>query len=234
MALHGNIPNTIGKDLTVISAVLNRVEGYVNPLLNYRKPSNKTTKAKLSMEEFKALQSLELQGKEELARRLFVFATLGRGIRAFDILTLRWENIVGDRLRYQARKTGKDNDILLTPAMLKCLEGLDRNSKYLFPFVTMDYSLMKSDLRRYLNHVNGAAFDVNNLLKIIANEAGIKKHITLHIARHTFGYLADQSGVPLGTIQQLLDHGKMTTTQVYVQSLRRADELDNAVKDIFD
>ena len=61
----------------------------------------------------------------------------------------------------------------------------------------------------------------------------IDKHITMHVARHTFAYLADQGGIPLGTIQQLLDHGKIGTTQVYVESLRKNDELDKAVEGLF-
>lgn len=232
-ANHGNVANTRAKDISVISAVLNRVDGFVNPFLKYRKPSNKTTKDKLTMEEFRSLQTVQLEGKEDLARRLFVFSTLGRGIRAFDILTLRWSCISNERLTYTARKTGKYFDIKISPEMLHCLDGLDRQSKYIFPFVRMDYSLLKTETKRFLDNVNRSAYDVNCLLKTVAEKAGIKKHITLHVARHTFAYLADQANVPLGTIQQLLDHGKIGTTQIYVESLRRSDELDKAVEGLF-
>jgi len=46
-------------------------------------------------------------------------------------------------------------------------------------------------------------------------------------------YTVAPAGIPLGTIQQLLDHGKIGTTQVYVESLRRNDELDKAVENLF-
>ena len=230
---NGNNPNTRAKDMSVVSACLNLIDGVINPFSRYRKPGNKTTKAKLSMDEFARIQAVELDGMEDLARDIFVFATLARGMRAFDIVTLRWASIGDGRLRYTASKTGKVIDMAVSQAMAKIIGKYYGHGEYIFPVMNWPWSKLAMDKRRYLNRVNSLCFDINGNLKAVAEKANVKKHITLHVARHTFAYLADQGGIPLGTIQQLLDHGKIGTTQAYVESLRRTDELDKAVENLF-
>lgn len=57
--------------------------------------------------------------------------------------------------------------------------------------------------------------EVNRQLKLIAEAAGIKKHLTFHLARHTFATLLLMNGVPIETIKKLLGHTKITTTMIY-------------------
>jgi len=231
---NGNNPNTRAKDMAVVSAVLTRLE-VANPFERYRKPGNKTSKAKLSMEEFTRLQEMELTGKEAMARDIFVFATLARGMRSFDIITLRADAVHNGRLSYRASKTGKIIDMAISQAMALLLDKYVKLSLYGYAFPVMNWPIDKltSDKRRYLNRANTLSYHINKSLQSMAIKAKIDKHITMHVARHTFAYLADQGGVPLGTIQQLLDHGKIGTTQVYVESLRKNDELDKAVENLF-
>lgn len=57
--------------------------------------------------------------------------------------------------------------------------------------------------------------EVNRQLKLIAEAAGIKKHLTFHLSRHTFATLLLMNGVPIETIKKLLGHTKITTTMIY-------------------
>lgn len=232
---NGNNPNTRAKDMAVVSAVVNLVDGLANPFSRYRKPGNKTTKAKLSMDELSRMEVVELEGAEALARDIFIFAVHARGMRAFDVMTLRWENISHGRLRYVASKTGKVIDMAISKPIGLLLAKYVKLSpyNYVFPVMNWPYERLSIDRRRYLNRVNSLCYDINAGLGTVAIKAKVDKHITLHVARHTFAYLADQGGIPLGTIQQLLDHGKIGTTQAYVESLRRTDELDKAVEGLF-
>jgi len=57
---------------------------------------------------------------------------------------------------------------------------------------------------------------LNAGLKAIAKVCGIKKHLTFHMARHTFATTVTlMNGMPIETISALLGHTKITTTMVY-------------------
>jgi len=58
--------------------------------------------------------------------------------------------------------------------------------------------------------------EVNRCLKVIQAVCGIDFPLTFHIARHTFAKtVALKNGIPLETVQIMLGHAKITTTQIY-------------------
>ena len=61
---------------------------------------------------------------------------------------------------------------------------------------------------------------MNDYLKIIANQCGITKTLTFHIARHTFATTITLSnGVPIETVSKMLGHRNLKTTQHYAKIL---------------
>src|ERR1700760_693396 len=63
---------------------------------------------------------------------------------------------------------------------------------------------------------------MNAYLKEIADCCGIKKHLTFHIARHTFATTITLSnGVPIETVSKMLGHRNLKTTQHYAKILDR-------------
>jgi integrase/recombinase XerD len=59
---------------------------------------------------------------------------------------------------------------------------------------------------------------MNRSLKIIAEVCEIRKHLTFHLARHTFATtITLMNGVPLETISKMLGHTKITTTMIYAR-----------------
>ena len=56
---------------------------------------------------------------------------------------------------------------------------------------------------------------VNQELKKLKEILKIRTHITFHVARHTCATLLCHYGVPITTIQKILGHQNLTTTQVY-------------------
>ena len=61
---------------------------------------------------------------------------------------------------------------------------------------------------------------MNDYLKIIANQCGITKTLTFHIARHTFATTVTLSnGVPIETVSKMLGHRNLKTTQHYAKIL---------------
>ncbi len=170
-----------------------------------------------------------------------MFAALDRGKRAYDVVTLRWTNIQNGRLQYRAQKSpfgkkGKEFDIKITPAM-ECLKLCVNNREYVFPCVndlpgqqdSKDPNVIQNRYRK----VGSALSRVNKILKEVAKECDIEKNLSMHIARHTFAFLADDGGLPLGIIQNLRGHGDIMVTRAYVESIRKSDELDKATEVVF-
>lgn len=69
---------------------------------------------------------------------------------------------------------------------------------------------------RYGNRMKG-----NNLMRVlrkITKKAGIQKNVTAHLLRHSFATLLIKLGVDIVTLQELLGHADLSTTQIYAHT----------------
>jgi integrase/recombinase XerD len=57
---------------------------------------------------------------------------------------------------------------------------------------------------------------VERLVKRVANRAAISRPCSPHVLRHTFACTAVQKGISLPTLQRLLGHDHLSTTQLYL------------------
>lgn len=230
----GNKPNTIGKDLSIIKAVINKLlrDGVIetNRIAHYKIPRETSFKHKLTMDEFRRLQSTNMpNGPIDLARDVFCFAVLQRGARVHDVVTLTPDQIRSGRLFIRAGKTNKAIEMQLTDAGRAILSKW-RSLPYCFPVLPKQYD----NHEKLLDAVESVTAMLNINIKKACAIAEIDKHVTMHTARHTFAHIMDSSGADLGVIQSLLDHGSRRTTEIYIKSLRKSQDLDDAVSGVFD
>ncbi len=91
-------------------------------------------------------------------------------------------------------------------------------------------------LNKYADHSSrGRLLDipsnqkVNDYLKEIAAVCGIEKPLTYHVARHTFATtITLENGVALETVQKMLGHKSIRTTQIYAKMTKRRIGADMA------
>ena len=74
---------------------------------------------------------------------------------------------------------------------------------------------------------------INSVLRKWASRAGVRKHLTYHTSRHTFGTLLVNAGADLFTTSKLMGHSDIKTTQIYarildskkIEAVRKLDKL---------
>ena len=54
-------------------------------------------------------------------------------------------------------------------------------------------------------------------LRVLTQKCGCSTEITPHIGRHTFDVLAILKGMPLETLQKVLGHKSILSTQIYAE-----------------
>ena len=55
-----------------------------------------------------------------------------------------------------------------------------------------------------------------DIVKEVANRAGVSKKVSPHVLRHTFATMALQKGISLATVQKILGHDRLQTTAIYL------------------
>ena len=163
----------------------------------------------LTFKELKKIESLKLKGREKHIRDTFLFACY-TGFRYSDLIELKTEDLKQIRgktwIYKKPKKTAETSGVTVQIPLYCIFDGkpLQLLSKY-----TSIESLVKV----------GNNASANRTLKKVIEKAGIAKerHITFHIARHTTGTLLLSKGVPVTTVQKILGHTKLETTQIYAR-----------------
>ena len=207
----GNGINTVAKHLRQLRTLVNEAinQGYIHadayPFRKFKIKQEKGRHEFLTPDELKKLENLEVHDlKLRHVLDAFLFCCYV-GLRFSDFCQLTPSNFIrvnGKRwLHFKSIKTGIE---LRLPLHLlfegKALAILDRNC------ITEFASL-------------GSNSEVNKALSVITSMARIKKHVTYHTARHTCATLLIHQGVPITTVQRLLGHTSVKTTEIYSEIL---------------
>lgn len=207
----GNGINTVAKHLRQLRTLVNEAinQGYIHadeyPFRKMKIRQEKGKNQSLSPSELKRLEKLEVNSlRLRHVLDAFLFCCYS-GLRFSDFKSVKNENIVCINSRkWLVMKSRKTSVNVQLPLYLlfggKSLALLEKYSLNNF-----------SDI--------GSNPEINKDLSRIADLANIGKHITFHTARHTFATLLIHQGVPITTVQKLLGHTSLKTTQIYSEIL---------------
>ena len=95
--------------------------------------------------------------------------------------------------------------------------GVSWEWQWLFPSRELSIDPVSGVLRRH--HVQDGA--VQGFVRRAAQAAGIDKRVTPHTLRHSFGTHMMETGYDICTVQELMGHEKVETTQIYTHVMRK-------------
>lgn len=204
-------------------------EGYA--FNDYIIRSGKPEKRALPINAIRKIAELELDENTALFRdrNIFMMSFLLNGMSFVDMAHLKLSNIVDGRIKYSRKKTDEPYNIKvhhqLKPFLTFFTKGKEK-SDYLLNIIKSDIPIDS------YNQIVWARKRFNDNLKKLAELAGIEENITSYAARHSFASGANDMGIPLTAISQMLGHKRISTTQAYLANLRKS-KMDEYQDEIF-
>jgi site-specific recombinase XerD len=199
-----------------------------DPFLNFKIKMEEVNRTFLSENEITSLIDFNCIKMPSLldVRDLFLFSCY-TGLSYIDMANLKIKHLVFDSGMYwiktKREKTGIKSNIPLLDFPLQII------LKYCSDFT--NNSNIETPLLRVISNQK-----INEKLKLIAKMCKINKHLTFHLARHTFATtITLNNGVPIESVSSMLGHKHITTTQHYAKLLdKRVGEDMNRLKILLD
>ncbi len=189
----------------------------------------------LTPEEVKRIEEAELPAGsfENHARNLWLFSYYFAGMRAGDVLRIKWSDIQNERLYYSMGKNDKGGSLKIPAKAIKIIAAYENKKRSADDFVFPDLKVVADTNNKFIVD-RTIAFTTSRVDKFLRNHvapaAGIEKKLTMHIARHTFGNISGDR-IPIQMLQKLYRHSNITTTIGYQANFifKDADEALDAV-----
>jgi len=129
------------------------------------------------------------------------------GLRISEASNLDWSDVLWNnkQLRVRHGKGGKERIIPLLSSVISTLKQLKGDAKDSMPVFCNKF---------------GERLGTRSMFKIVTDRAkrlGLPKTVTPHTLRHSFATHLLSNGANLRTIQTLLGHASITTTEIYTQ-----------------
>ena len=214
----GKKPSTISRGLASIRSFYqyetknktvekDPTEGIQSPKIEKRVPSVLTSnEVALLLEQPK---NVDLKGTRDKAMLEFAYAT---GMRVTEIISLNVEDVNLETGYVTCRNGKKERTVPIGSMSLKALKDYMLNARE---------TMIKDENEKALFvNVNGQRLTRQGFWKIIKyykEQAHIDKDITPHVLRHSFATHLLQNGADLKSIQTMLGHSDILSTQVYMQ-----------------
>ena len=224
----GKKPSTISRNIASIRSfyqyeVKNKAlgedptEGIQSPKVEKRVPSILTSnEVSLLLEQPKAN---DLKGIRDKAMLEFAYAT---GMRVTEIISLNVKDVNLDEGYVVCQTGSKKRTIPLGNISLNALKDYMNSARNVL--------IKKDDTEALFVNINGTRLTRQGFWKIIKyykEQAHISKDITPQVLRHSFATHLLQNGADLKSIQAMLGHSDILSTQVYMQFQ------DDSLKDIY-
>lgn len=224
----GRATSTISRNLASIRSFyqylsrINLIEA--DPTTNLESPKiEKKLPQILSTKEVELLldqpKCVDLKGYRDKAMLEVLYAT---GIRVSELISLNVDDVNSEVGFIRCNKGNRERIVPLGTMAINALKDFMEKARHL---MIQDFS----EQALFVN-INGKRLTRQGFWKIIKqykNQAKITKEITPHTLRHSFAAHLLENGADLRSIQEMLGHSDISSTQIYAQLAK------NKIKEVY-
>jgi site-specific recombinase XerD len=161
------------------------------------------------------LDKIDLTSEAGLRDRAIVELLFSSGLRVSELINLNRDHVNTKRREFMVRGKGqKDRPIFISEAAASWVDRYLEARMDNLPPLFLSYSrnnvaTTSGDFRRL------TARSVQRMISQYARLAGITKHVSPHTMRHSFATDLLMNGADIRSVQSMLGHSNISTTQVY-------------------
>jgi len=172
---------------------------------------------------FDSVDTSKINGLRNRAILELLYST---GLRISELVSLNRNQINLDRGEFQIRGKGRKVRIVFLSDCAKkwlkeYLNARDDNFDPLFLNHRRPRGSKDKDLDTKGEHRRLTEYTIQEMVRITACRAGIVKKVTPHTLRHSFATELLINGADIRSVQEMLGHSSITTTQIYTHITNR-------------
>lgn len=158
------------------------------------------------------LLALDLSKPEDIRTKAIIEVLYSCGLRVSELTELKISNIHFDE--EYIRIVGKGNKERLVPIGTTAIESVKDYLATVRNFIEVQHG---EDDHLFLNSKGKrlSRMSIFNFIKEISLRVGIKKEVSPHTFRHSFATHLVEAGADLRSVQEMLGHSSITTTEIY-------------------
>jgi integrase/recombinase XerD len=157
------------------------------------------------LKEIEVRKLLDAPSREKLRDRLILRMLYRCGLRVSELTNLKIEDIdFGDASLIV--RGGKGNKDRLIPVDHQTLDMVE----FFIEGATSGFLILSERNEKLSTR------QVERLVEMYGKEAGLEQSVHPHMLRHSFAVHCLKSGMNLRTVQKMLGHSSLTTTQIYL------------------